>query len=177
MNLMVILIVFDFVWLYFLFFNEWSYFWLVCGLMFLIGVFGILFVLLFIDFSICLFFDIFLKVIGLFMGVLGGFFVLGVLMRWVNGFGVMVGVICGIVVMFFFWWYFVINGYFYMICGIMCCFICGYVVSLFLIGCNLKFVGLIIFIFGEIEVEIINEKVVGVLMVWICVMDRSLSRR
>ena len=64
-------------------------------LTFVIGVLGTLIALLFVDPDIKSLFDQFLKIIGLFMGVLGGLFVLGAMTKRANGTGALTGAIVG----------------------------------------------------------------------------------
>lgn len=75
-------------------------------------------------------FDQFIKVIGLFMGVLGGLFVLGAMTRRANGPGALVGAIVGAGTMFCLWKFTKINGYLYTAAGIGTCFVVGYAASL-----------------------------------------------
>ena len=93
------------------------------------GVLGTLFGVIFVNPEIKSLFDAFLKVIGLFMGVLGGLFVLGVLTRRANAFGAMAGALIGAVVMFSLWRLTDVNGYLYTVSGILTCFVSGYLVS------------------------------------------------
>ena len=104
------------------------------GLTFLFGVAGTLFALIFINPDIRSLFDSFIKVIGLFMGVLGGLFVLGVVTKRANGAGALTGAIVGAIVMFSLWQWTRVNGYLYTFCGITSCFIVGYAASLVLPG-------------------------------------------
>lgn len=97
---------------------------------FLIGVVGTLFGLVFVNPEIKSLFDAFIKVIGLFMGVLGGLFVLGALSRRANATGAMTGAIVGAAVMFWMWKYTAINGYLYTASGICTCVIVGLLASL-----------------------------------------------
>ncbi|MCH7917332.1 MAG: sodium/solute symporter [Planctomycetes bacterium] len=97
---------------------------------FLIGVVGTLFGLVFVNPDIKSLFDTFIKVIGLFMGVLGGLFVLGALTRRANAAGAMVGAIVGAGVMFCLWKFTSINGYLYTASGICTCVVIGWVASL-----------------------------------------------
>jgi SSS family transporter len=99
-------------------------------LTFAIGVAGTMIGLLFVNPEIKSLFDQFIKVIGLFMGVLGGLFVLGALTRRANGPGALVGALVGAAVMYGVWNYTSINGYLYTATGIMTCFVVGYTVSL-----------------------------------------------
>ena len=100
----------------------------------LIGVLGTLFGLVFVNPEIKSLFDAFIKIIGLFMGVLGGLFVLGVLTRKANSTGALVGGLAGAVVMFCLWKFTAVNGYLYTVTGIVSCVVLGYVVSLICSG-------------------------------------------
>jgi Na+/proline symporter len=101
------------------------------------GVLGTLLGLVFVNPEIKSLFDEFIKVIGLFMGVLGGLFVLGVMTRRANGVGAVCGAIVGSGTMVYLWSFTAINGYLYTTCGILTCFGVGYLVSL-LTGQNQK---------------------------------------
>lgn len=94
-----------------------------------IGTAGTLLGLVFIDPSIKSLFDAFIRVIGLFMGVLGGLFVLGATTRRANAPGAMIGSMTGVGVMLYVWKFTQINGYLYPAIGIMTCFVVGYVTS------------------------------------------------
>ncbi len=100
------------------------------GLTFLMGVMGTLLGLVFVNPDIKSLFDTFLVVIGLFMGVLGGLFVLGGATTRANSTGAMTGAIVGAAVMFCLWRFTTINGYLYTTCGITTCFVVGYIASL-----------------------------------------------
>ncbi len=100
-------------------------------LTFLMGVAGTLFGLLFVNPEINSLFDAFIKVIGLFMGVLGGLFVLGVMTRRANAVGALGGGFVGAATMFALWTLTPINGYLYTACGITTCVVVGYVISIF----------------------------------------------
>lgn len=100
----------------------------------LLGVAGTAFALLFISPQIKSLFDEFIKVIGLFMGVLGGLFVLGVGTRRANATGAIVGAFGGAAFMFWLWKFTSVNGYIYTACGITVCFVIGYVTSLLVPG-------------------------------------------
>ena len=96
-----------------------------------LGVVGTALALVFVDPGIRSLFDQFIKVIGLFMGVLGGLFVLGTLTRRANGGGAVVGAAIGTAVMYVLWKYSAVNGYLYTAAGILSCFLAGYVASFF----------------------------------------------
>lgn len=97
----------------------------------LIGIVGTVLGLLFVNPDIKSLFDVFIKVIGLFMGVLGGLFVLGATTKKANATGATVGAFCGAVVMFCLWKFTAVNGYLYTACGIAVCVAAGYGTSLF----------------------------------------------
>lgn len=96
-----------------------------------IGVIGTLFGLVFVNPDIKSLFDAFLKIIGLFMGVLGGLFVLGAVTTRVNAVGAATGAIMGAAVMFSLWRFTDINGFLYTASGITSCVLIGYITSLF----------------------------------------------
>ncbi len=98
------------------------------------GVLGTLLGLVFIDPGIKSLFDAFIKVIGLFMGVLGGLFVLGVFTRRANSTGALVGGLAGACIMFWLWKFTTVNGYLYTTFGISACVLIGYAASLGLPG-------------------------------------------
>jgi SSS family transporter len=100
------------------------------ALTFLMGVAGTLLGLVFVDPDIRSLFDAFIKVIGLFMGVLGGLFVLGVLTRRANAFGALAGALVGAIVMFSLWRFTAVAGYLYTASGITACVVVGYLASL-----------------------------------------------
>jgi len=98
----------------------------------LMGVMGTLFGLVFINPDIKSLFETFLGVIGLFMGVLGGLFVLGVMTRRANGGGALIGALVGAGVMFCLWQFTAVNLCIYTSCGITTCFVTGYLASFLL---------------------------------------------
>nr|WP_235908870.1 sodium/solute symporter [Roseiconus nitratireducens] len=96
---------------------------------FTVGVLGTLFGLVFVDPEIRSLFDAFIKVIGLFMGVLGGLFILGALTRRANAPGALIGAVVGAAVMFYLWYFTPVVGYLYTAAGIASCFVAGYLSS------------------------------------------------
>ena len=100
------------------------------GLTFGFGAAGTALGLLFIDPTNRSLFDSFIKVIGLFMGVLGGLFALGMLTRKANGWGALLGALAGAGVMGLLPIYTHITGYLYAAIGITTAFTIGYVTSL-----------------------------------------------
>lgn len=95
----------------------------------LLGIIGTVFGLIFVNPDIKSLFDAFLKVIGLFMGVLGGLFVLGAMTRKADAAGAMIGAIVGAAVMFCLWKFTAVNGYLYTASGITTCCVVGYLTS------------------------------------------------
>jgi SSS family solute:Na+ symporter len=114
-------------------------------LTFLIGVAGTMIGLMFVDPEIKSLFDQFIKVIGLFMGVLGGLFVLGAMTTRASGTGALVGALVGAGVMFSMWKFTPINGYLYTAAGITTCFVVGYAVSLVAPGKERDLTGLTVY--------------------------------
>jgi len=100
------------------------------GLTFSLGIVGTLLGLLFVQPDIRSLFEQFVMVIGLFMGVLGGLFALGVLTRRASGWPALVGAVGGATVMGLLPLYTRINGYLYAAIGIAICFSLGYLLSL-----------------------------------------------
>ncbi|MEQ9455509.1 MAG: sodium/solute symporter [Phycisphaeraceae bacterium] len=95
-----------------------------------LGTAGTLLAIMFVQPDVKSLFDEFIRVIGLFMGVLGGLFALGVLTTRCSAAGALIGVVGGAAVMFALPVYTEINGYLYATIGITTCFILGYLVSL-----------------------------------------------
>jgi len=95
----------------------------------LMGVAGMLLGWVFVDPEILSLFDAFIKVIGLFMGVLGGLFLLGVTTRRTHGRAAMTGAVLGAVFLFLLWRFTPVNGYLYSFAGITVCFVTGYLAS------------------------------------------------
>ena len=111
----------------------------------LFGVLGTLLGLLFIDPENRSLFDSFLKVIGLFMGVLGGLFLLGIFTRRANAAGSMVGALAGATVMGTLPLYTRINGYLYAAIGLTSCVVIGLLASTILPGRKKSIDGLTIY--------------------------------
>ena len=99
---------------------------------FTFGVLGTMLGLLFIDPNNRSLFDSFIKVIGLFMGVLGGLFFLGVLTRRASPWGSLLGALAGATVMGLLPIFSEINGYLYAAMGITTCVVVGLFASLLL---------------------------------------------
>jgi len=94
-----------------------------------IGALGTGLGLFFVDPEIRSLFDAFIKVIGLFMGVLGGLFILGVTTTRATATGAIWGALVGTTTMFWLWKYTLVNGFLYTACGMLTCFVAGYLVS------------------------------------------------
>ena len=110
--------------------SERSYLWSARFVTLVSGVSGTLLALLFIDPEIKSLFDASIKVIGLFMGVLGGLFLLGIFTRRANATGALIGAFAGAAVMFCLWKFTRVNGFLYTVSGITSCYMCGYLTSL-----------------------------------------------
>lgn len=114
--------------------SEKSYLNIARTVTFTFGVLGTLLGLLFVSPDIKSLFDQFIKIVGLFMGVLGGLFCLGMLTCRANGWGAFIGAVSGALVMMFLPLFTNITGYLYAVIGIATCFVTGYLVSLVLGG-------------------------------------------
>lgn len=99
-------------------------------LTFLMGVLGTLAGLIFIDPEIRSLMEAYFKVIGMFMGALGGLFVLGALTRKANATGAIIGILTGVLAMISAWQLGWANGYLYATIGIVSCLVVGYAASL-----------------------------------------------
>ena len=86
--------------------------------------------LVFVDPEIRSLFDSFIKVVGIFVGVLGGLFGLGMLTRRASGPGALVGVVAGAVVMLALPIFSDLTGYLYPAIGITVCFAVSLLASL-----------------------------------------------
>ncbi len=114
-------------------------------LTFIVGVIGTLVGLVFIDPAIRSLMDTYFVVIGMFMGALGGLFVLGGVTRRANGTGAMVGLVVGVSIMVLCWKFNLANGYLYCTIGIVSCVVFGYLVSLILPGSRKDLTGLTLY--------------------------------
>ena len=90
-----------------------------------LGLAGTAAAISFVDPDIRSLFDQFVKVIGLFMGVLGGLFVLGAVFPRANTLGAWLGALAGTTTMFCIWQFTGIQGYLYTIVGIVTCVVVG----------------------------------------------------
>ena len=125
--------------------NEQRYLVVARSITLLTGMLGMMLGVVFVDPNIRSLFDTFIKVIGLFMGVLGGLFVLGVLTRRANARGALLGAFVGTATMFYLWQFTQVNGYLYTLCGIVTCFVAGYLASWILGGQDRELRGLTIY--------------------------------
>lgn len=95
----------------------------------LLATAGTLLGLMFVDPAIRSLWDQFIGVIGLFMGVVGGLFLLGMLTRRANGIGAIGGAACSAMVMVATWQFTEVQGFLYAFIGITTCFVIGYLLS------------------------------------------------
>jgi SSS family transporter len=114
-------------------------------LTFIIGVLGTLVGLIFIDPAIRSLMDTYFVIIGMFMGALGGLFVLGVVTQRANTNGAVVGLTVGVAIMVLCWKFNLANGYLYCTIGIVSCVVVGYLFSLVFPGPNKDLTGLTLF--------------------------------
>jgi len=101
-------------------------------LTFTMGVLGTLAGLLFISPEIRSLMSEYFKVIGMFMGALGGLFLLGILTTRAHARGAFIGLLGGVAVMIWIWQATEINGYLYALIGILSCLLIGYIASMML---------------------------------------------
>ncbi|MCR9296753.1 MAG: sodium:solute symporter, partial [bacterium] len=109
--------------------NEHAFLRLAQTLTVLLGIAGTWLAVSFVDPEIRSLFDQFIKVIGLFMGVLGGLFVLGAVFRRANAVGAWCGACAGAMSMYAIWKYTAVNGYLYTAIGILVCVSVGLAAS------------------------------------------------
>ncbi|MBB1405268.1 sodium/solute symporter [Pseudoalteromonas sp. SG44-5] len=95
----------------------------------LVGIFGTLVGLLFISPEIRSLMEEYFKVVGMFMGALGGLFILGIISTRANASGAMVGLFFGVITMMFAWIFELVEGYLFGTIGIVSCIFVGYVAS------------------------------------------------
>lgn len=101
-------------------------------LTFTMGVIGTLAGLLFISPEIRSLMEEYFKVIGMFMGALGGLFVLGVTTQRANGWGALTGILVGVAVMVTVWLMKWADGYLFATIGILTSLAVGYLASFIL---------------------------------------------
>lgn len=97
---------------------------------FIIGAIGTAVGLIFIDPNIRSLMDEYFKIIGMFMGALGGLFILGAISTRANTLGAVVGLCSGVAVMLSAWKFGWANGYIYASLGIATSVVVGYIASL-----------------------------------------------
>ncbi|WP_145252144.1 sodium:solute symporter family transporter [Aeoliella mucimassa] len=141
--------------------SEHGYLQAARGFTLLFGVIGTVIALLFVSPDIRSLFDQFVKVIGLFMGVLGGLFALGMLTRRATGIGALVGAIAGAVIMLGMPYYSDINGFLYATIGVTFCFAIGYLVSLLVPAQQANIAGLTLFSLKKSSSRGPSQSVVG----------------
>jgi len=99
-------------------------------LTFIMGALGTMAGLIFINPEIYSLMAAYFKVIGMFMGVLGGLFVLGALTKKANSTGAMIGIFSSYITTIAAWQLGWANGYLYATIGIISCLVFGYIGSL-----------------------------------------------
>lgn len=103
-------------------------------LTFIMGALGTVAGLIFINPEIRSLMAAYFQVIGMFMGCLGGLFVLGALTKKANSTGAIIGIIAGVGTMISAWQMNWANGYLYATIGIITCLLVGYAASLLFQG-------------------------------------------
>ena len=101
-------------------------------LTFTMGVLGTLAGLVFISPEIRSLMSEYFKVIGMFMGALGGLFLLGILTTRAHARGAFIGLLGGVAVMVWIWRATETSGYIYAFIGISSCLLIGYAASVLL---------------------------------------------
>lgn len=96
---------------------------------FSVGTIGTLLGLLFVNPEIRSLFDAFIMILGIFMGILGGLFLLGAFTRKTNQFGALCGALIGAATMLVLWKFTKVNGFVYPAAGLSVCFVVGYLAS------------------------------------------------
>ncbi|MCC6679768.1 MAG: sodium/solute symporter, partial [Phycisphaeraceae bacterium] len=114
-------------------------------LTFTLGALGTLIGLLFINPNIRSLVDEYVRIIGIFMGVLGGLFALGMFTTRANGWGTLVGLIVSGVIMFILPMFSSMSFFLYAVVGLGSCFVVGYIASLVLPADNQDLTGLTVF--------------------------------
>jgi solute:Na+ symporter, SSS family len=109
------------------------------------GVLGTAIALFFIDPSFKSLFDEFLRVVGMFMGVLGGLFLLGVLTRRATGIGAWIGSVAGVGVMVCLWKFTGVHAAIYPFFGVGSCFSIGWFASIVLPSSSRSIEGLTLY--------------------------------
>jgi len=109
--------------------SERGYLWAARALTLLLGCGGTLLGLWFVNPAIRSLWDQFIAVIGLFMGVLGGLFCLGMLTTRANAVGAATGTVCGVAAMLVVARLTAVQGFLYAALGIAVCFLTGYAAS------------------------------------------------
>jgi Na+/proline symporter len=120
-------------------------------LTFVMGLSGTLAGLLFISPEIRSLMEEYFKVIGMFMGALGGLFILGVTSRKANGWGALVGLFAGVSAMLSAWLMEWANGYIFATIGILTCLVVGQLASLLLPGDHHDLEGLTLYTKHKIQ--------------------------
>lgn len=98
---------------------------------FVVGTIGTLLGLLFVNPDIRSLFDAFILILGIFMGILGGLFLLGAFTRRTNQVGALAGAMVGAATMLALWKFTKVNSFVYPAAGLTVCFVVGYATSFF----------------------------------------------
>ena len=109
---------------------EGSGLWAARILTLILGVTGTIIALYFLSPDIKSLFDSFIRVIGLFMGALGGLFLLGMLSRRASSAGALTGVVTAVVFLVWIWKSTSLQSYLYPFAGVVCCAVVGWLASL-----------------------------------------------
>jgi len=95
----------------------------------LVGIIGTLVGLLFISPEIRSLMEEYFKIVGMFMGALGGLFILGILSTKANGYGAIIGLFFGVGTMLIAWIFELTQGYLFGTIGIVSSILAGYLAS------------------------------------------------
>ncbi|WP_432800091.1 sodium:solute symporter family transporter [Poriferisphaera sp. WC338] len=145
MNSAATTIVTDFIKPFNIFRNDKSYLRTAYFLTFMLGASGTLIGLIFVDPQFKSLFDEYLRVIGMFMGILGGLFALGMFTKRANGWGAIIGLLCGGIVMLLLPIFTNTHPLAYATIGIAVCFSIGYLISIILPASRKDLHGLTVF--------------------------------
>ena len=125
--------------------TETGYFNAARVLTFVVGVLGTVAGLLFINPEIKSLQDEYYKIIGMFLGALAGLFILGFLSKRANGWGALVGIVVGVIIMLAVNAFTKTQGYLYTTVGITASLVFGYLFSFLMPGDKHDITGLTIY--------------------------------
>ena len=100
------------------------------GITLFAGILGTLVGLLFVSPEIRSLMEEYFKIVGMFMGALGGLFILGVVSTRANAAGAIIGLFCGVGTMIICWLTELTEGYLFGSIGIVSSIVIGYLASL-----------------------------------------------